>query len=59
MTHFQFSEADQEFVAREVEPFLPDRIFDAHAHLFCKSHYAAGTLPAHLRNAPESLGLKA
>ena len=57
MTHFQFTEADQTFVAREVEPFLPDRIFDAHAHLFCKNHYAPGTAPTHLQNAPECLGL--
>ena len=57
MEHFQFTETDQAFLQREVEPFLPDRIFDAHAHLFCKSHYAEGTLPAHLRNAPDCLGL--
>ncbi len=53
MTHFQLTETDQEFLRREVETFLPDRIFDAHAHLFCKCHYPAGTVPAHLANAPE------
>lgn len=58
MTHFQLTETDQEFLRREVETFLPDRIFDAHAHLFCKSHYPAGAAPAHLANAPECLGLE-
>ena len=31
---FSFEEADRSFLEREVLPFLPDRIFDAHAHLF-------------------------
>ncbi|MEZ4860742.1 MAG: amidohydrolase family protein [Caldilineaceae bacterium] len=59
MTSWQFTEADQAFVARHVEPYLPDKIFDAHAHLFCHTHYAAGTLPPSLNDAPTVTGLAA
>lgn len=34
-----FTDADRDFVARYVEPHLPDNIFDAHAHLFRQSQY--------------------
>ena len=30
------NEVDHEFYHREVDSFLPDRIFDAHTHLWCK-----------------------
>ncbi len=29
-----FNERDQEFFLREIDPFLPDRIYDAHAHIW-------------------------
>jgi glutamate-1-semialdehyde 2,1-aminomutase len=54
---WQFNDADREFLDREIEPFLPDRVFDAHAHLFCHAHYAPGTLPAHLAGTPPEIGL--
>ncbi|RIK42098.1 MAG: hypothetical protein DCC55_09770 [Chloroflexi bacterium] len=57
MAAWEFTEADREFVAREVEPFLPDKVFDAHAHLFCHAHYAPGTLPANLEGTPAEIGL--
>src|SRR6476619_4941992 len=57
MAAWTFTDADQEFVARHVAPFLPDKIFDAHAHLFCHAHYAPGTLPAHLQGTPAVMGL--
>jgi glutamate-1-semialdehyde 2,1-aminomutase len=57
MTTWQFTDADREFVAREVEPFLPDKVFDAHAHLFCHAHYQPGTIPAHLAGTPIEIGL--
>jgi glutamate-1-semialdehyde 2,1-aminomutase len=44
-------------IEREVEPFLPDRIFDAHAHLFCHEHFGAGGVPQHAIGAPERLGI--
>ncbi len=57
MASWQFTDADREFLARAVEPALPDKIFDAHAHLFRHDHYAAGTVPAHLEGTPSAIGL--
>ena len=58
MTAWTFTDADREFVARHVESYLPDRIFDAHAHLFCHAHYPPGKLPAHLNDTPSEIGLQ-
>lgn len=57
MSIWELNDADREMIAREVEPFLPTRIFDAHAHLFCADHYAPGTRPAHQAGNPDLLGL--
>src|SRR5689334_20108590 len=57
MATWELTDADAEMIAREVEPFLPGRVFDAHAHLFCAEHYAPGTRPAHQQGNPERLGL--
>jgi len=61
MTAWRYTEADRDFVARHVEPFLPDKVFDAHAHLFCHAHYGEpsgpGKLPAHLIGTPTAIGL--
>ena len=54
---FTFTEADAEFVVRHVEPYLPDKIFDAHAHLFCHEHYTTETMPPSLVNTPSVIGL--
>ncbi len=32
--HWQVREEDLEFFARELESFLPGRVFDAHCHLY-------------------------
>ncbi len=57
MTKWQQTEADRDLLDRTIRPFLPDRIFDAHAHLFRLDHYAPGTLPDHLAQAPAKLGI--
>lgn len=57
MTAWSYTDADREFVARHVEPYLPNKVFDAHAHLFCHNHYPAGQLPAHLIGTPTEIGL--
>lgn len=59
MAAWEITDADRALIAREVEPFLPDRVFDAHAHLFCAEHYAPGTRPPHQEGTPERLGLAA
>ena len=55
--NWHLTEADRAMIAREIEPFLPDRIFDAHAHLFAHSHFVA--LPASLQNTPAIIDLAA
>src|SRR5215207_6237067 len=57
MATWELNDADRALIAREVEPFLPDRVFDAHAHLFCAEHYAPAVRPAHQEGNPEQLGL--
>ena len=37
-----YSDADRQVYARELEPFLPKKIFDAHVHLFDQSCFAPG-----------------
>jgi len=59
MTSWKFTEADAEFVSLYVEPYLPDKIFDAHAHLFCHTHYSPETIPTSLMSTPTQLGLAA
>lgn len=55
MARWSLTDADREFIARDIEPFLPDRIFDAHAHLFCHAHF--DPLPAGYRDMPLRLDL--
>jgi glutamate-1-semialdehyde 2,1-aminomutase len=59
MSTWRFTDADREFVEKQVEPYLPDRLFDAHAHLFSLNHYPDGNVPAHLEGAPMNLGIDA
>ena len=56
MSSWKLEDADYEMIAREVEPFLPDRIFDAHAHLFRHDHFDA--LPAGYQNTPPQMDLE-
>jgi predicted TIM-barrel fold metal-dependent hydrolase len=57
MPGWTFTDADQELMERWITPFLPDHIFDAHAHLFRVDHFAPDAVPDHLRGAPPQLGL--
>ena len=55
---WELRDADRELFERELDSFVPDRIFDAHAHLYEKWYFPEGT--AHRRNltaAPETVGL--
>lgn len=55
MSGCSLTDADRDFIARDIEAFLPDRIFDAHAHLFCHEHF--DPLPAGCRDMPARLDL--
>jgi len=59
MPELTFNEADRDHLERYVRPYLPERIFDAHAHLFCHDHYAPGDLPASLLGTPAITGIDA
>lgn len=59
MTSWHLTDADRDFIQRHVEPNLPDKIFDAHAHLFCHDHYTAETIPPSLLITPEIVSLDA
>jgi glutamate-1-semialdehyde 2,1-aminomutase len=49
---------DRELFERELDDFLPHRIFDAHAHLYAKKHFQ-GKVPGAIETGPDSVGLSA
>lgn len=55
MPNWTLTDADHAMIAREVEPFLPDRIFDAHAHLFAHEHF--DTVPDSYKDTPPCVDL--
>lgn len=55
MARWRLTQADRDFITRDIEPFVPDRIFDAHAHLFCHAHF--DRLPAAYVDGPARLDL--
>lgn len=57
MTNWQQTAVDRNFFDRYLADFLPDRIFDAHAHLFAHEHYPNGNVPPSLAAMPARLGL--
>ena len=59
MATWQQNEADRAFTERYLADFLPDRIFDAHAHLFTRTHFSPQELPPEFAFMPERLGLDA
>ncbi len=56
MSHWQFNDADQALFARTIAPFLPDRIFDAHVHLYRHAHYGAAGPPPLFAATPAEVG---
>ena len=57
MLTWAFTGADAEFFDQYLADFLPDRIFDAHAHLFSHDHFREEGLPPALASMPPRLGL--
>lgn len=53
---FEIQDHDRELFERELDDFLPERIFDAHAHLYAKQHFREG-MPKLVEEGPESVGL--
>lgn len=48
---WQILDSDREFFARELDSFVPQRVFDAHAHLYDMDHFN-GDLPVATRTGP-------
>lgn len=55
MTNWQVTDRDRELWARELESFVPPRIFDAHLHLYEQSHFR-GQPPALCAEGPPTAG---
>ena len=53
--HFPVLDSDREIFERELDSFLPDRIYDAHCHLWERSQFPGGK-PALIDQGPESVG---
>ncbi|MEJ5197487.1 MAG: amidohydrolase family protein [Anaerolineae bacterium] len=51
------NEADLTLFRRELDGFVPDRIFDAHAHLWARGHVPPGSSPAFESAPQEVMGL--
>jgi len=51
------TEADLTIFRRELDGFVPDRIFDAHAHLWARGHVPPGSGPVFESVAQEVVGL--
>ncbi len=50
------TERDCELFARELESFVPPRIFDAHAHWYRVDHFADGSAPPLAQSGPAVAG---
>jgi glutamate-1-semialdehyde 2,1-aminomutase len=48
--------SDSELFARELNSFVPDRIFDSHAHLYHRDHFGAEA-PALVKSGPACAGI--
>ncbi len=57
MATWRQNEADRAFIERYLADFLPERIFDAHAHLFAHEHFDQNEPPPEFSYMPERLGL--
>ena len=53
---WEISDADRELFHRELDSFLPHRIFDAHAHFYRRRDFR-GVAPALAVEGPEDVGL--
>jgi glutamate-1-semialdehyde 2,1-aminomutase len=53
---WEIADADRELFARELESFVPDRIFDAHAHLYARAHFPQTGAPHLVATGPAVAG---
>jgi glutamate-1-semialdehyde 2,1-aminomutase len=58
MSHWQLLDADHDLYERTVAPLLPERIFDAHAHLYRHAHYGRAGPPPLFAATPAEVGME-
>lgn len=56
MKNWIVSDQDRELFDRELETFVPQQIFDAHAHWYHEEQFAAGSFPKFLTEGPRHAG---
>lgn len=49
---------DRELFDRELDSFIPPRIFDAHAHLYLANHFPPGEVPGLVSSGPAVVGFE-
>jgi predicted TIM-barrel fold metal-dependent hydrolase len=59
MNVWTVTDRDRELFDRELDSFVPERIFDAHAHLFCTDHFAGDSAPPLAKGGPKRVGYDA
>lgn len=52
LSDWEYTDWDQELFQRELDTFVPPKIFDAHAHLYDVRHFSDGTVPDFLKAGP-------
>lgn len=55
---WELTEADRELFDRELQSFVPDQVFDAHAHWYQLDQFAPGTAPLFLQAGPVAAGFE-
>lgn len=55
-TDWIVTDADRELFDRELNSFVPDEIFDAHAHWYRLDHFEPGAAPAFVASGPQVVG---
>lgn len=56
---WEYTDFDRELFERELDSFVPDEIFDAHAHWYRADHFEAETIPALVKSGPPIAGAEA
>lgn len=56
MRDWEFSDIDRDLFARELDSFIPDKIFDAHAHWYRAVDFPVDAVPELVKSGPEVAG---
>ena len=59
MANWTVNDADRELFSRELDSFVPDVLFDAHAHLYAVEHFPDDRVPELFKQGPAEAGARA